>query len=306
VPYCPFDHTGINGPNCCLGSYTLDVGGSGGSGPSTAAWGGALSSCIDGPAVRIKPSNPTNALGLPVASILYVGGTGLNAVDDVSAQTVFTDTTKTRTSSNFFYANYFDIDSSKNYGDYDSSVNPTGISTGDYPPAIAPASNNYLNGTNTITIPNSGGLTSTGTAPGASWLSTDFNANLAANPFWEYTCLDRFHEVRARIRVMVRAWDSTSLIGSATSYQPNYAYEGGVGATQPMHDFLMWGDLFFNYTDTSGGAVRKSWANSSAVGTCTAPTSEVQNSLSYSYPSGTYPGWKGYGHYLDGFPLNFN
>ncbi|MCU1293737.1 MAG: hypothetical protein JWP08_2587, partial [Bryobacterales bacterium] len=138
-----------------------------------------------------------------------------------------------------------------------SAGNVAGISAKDFPPAVNQLANDFLNGGSLLPI------------PGTALSSTGFSiSNHFPQPYYTYTCYDQHKEVLARIRLMVRSWDNLNQINSATSYAPNYAQEGGVGDNAPNHDFLMWGDLFFNYTDTASVAVRKSWANSGAVAAC--------------------------------------
>ena len=248
--YCPFDYSATPGlPNCCEGSYTEIITSTGGATPSPATsstnnWGGKVSNCAVGPAVDLMAKTSD---GLPTRAIINVGGVGINGIYTIASPH------SKNFNSNFYIANYFDIETSKNYNPYDLVLNSGGLQTNDYPPAFFQAANPYLNNLNSISIPNT--AISVTYPVGSTLLAYN------GDPFFTYTCYDNYKETVARIRVMVRSWDTASQLNTATSYTPNYLQETGVGATTALHDFQIWGDLFFNYTDNSGTTLRTSWAN---------------------------------------------
>jgi hypothetical protein len=286
VPYCPFDHTRIDGPNCCIGKYILTVNKTNGtsppSPPTVVDWGGELSACLGGPAIKLQTAGGD---GFPATSFFFVAGTGINQADEIKTEGA-------RSASLFQIANYFDIATTRNYGFEHSVINPLGIRPVDLPPAFSPAANQFLAAAGTpIPIPLS--------SPAID--ATNHEAAGTTFPFFEYACLNQYKEIRARIRVMVRPWDSIDQLGSATAYTPNYLVEGGVGGTDPMHDLLTWNEIFFNYTDNSGDSVRQSWRNTGAIGDCV-----TTNDLAQSYTATTLPCRTSYTDYLSGFPGEFN
>ena len=242
---------------------------------------------------------PKNSHGYPIADLQYVGGIGVNGIYKIDSPA------SKNMSSNIYVANYFDIDSAKNYR-LNSTSNATGLVTADLPPAFALKANKFLGSTGGTTSFGSGtgagatALAIPGSSPALHAIGLSLGVN-TGNPYYEYNCLDRDRELIARIRVLVRSWDTKSQFGVATSYTPNYLEEGGVGTTAPFHDRLVWGDLFFNYTDNTGTSVRKSWANSAGTASC----SQQVPSSSGSYTSTTLPCQTDNLSYLDGFPLDF-
>lgn len=272
--YCPFDHTSDNGPNCCYGTYTTKVNVVGGTEPPSSTpgdWGGSIASCAAGPAMDLSPKS---SLGLPVADIYYVDGTGMNSV--------YTPKRSYMSFNNLYLANYFDIATTTDYNN---------LSTADYPPAFVQAANPYIaeQGTGAHDIV----ITDSDDGTGTEIIATGFNGNLSGDPFYSFDCYDEYRERVARIRVMVRSWDTTSQLNTSTDYTPDYGVEGGVGGSSGKHDFTVWGDLFFNYTDGTAqalpaGAIRKSWANTAAA--------ECSNT------SGPFTCREGYSSYTDGFP----
>lgn len=289
-PYCPFDYTAVGGPNCCLGSYhetstTFTLTGEGdGTTETDNDWGGDVASCLGGPATDLMDKD---ALGFPLAKWFFVKGVGLNGVYDIKAPF------SKGLLSNVYAANYFDIAADDDY---------SSVATIDMPPAFSQAANRYLANTSTnsfgtgadadaIVIPSSDSTAGGAVVP-VNVTGMEHIA-LTSQPFYSYTCLNRNQEVLARIRVMVRSWDKTSQYDTETNYTPDYSAEGGVGGTLPNHDRMIWGDLFFNYSNGTvqslpTGAVRKS-RNSTIGADCT---------------GAVFPCQAGYSSFDDGFPLS--
>jgi hypothetical protein len=287
VAYCPLDYSSTEGlPNCCEGTYLQTLTSTGGAAPipppttTKGTWGGKASNCAAGPAMDLQPLDIN---GFPTTEVFY-SAAGLNSIYTIPSPI------SKGLNTNMYLANYFDIATTKNYNTFDATVNNTGILATDFPPAFNQAANAILTTNNDIPIP--------GSAPAIN--STGLSiSSYSPRPYYEYTCYDKYKEVISRIRVMVRSWDVKSQIGTATDFTPGYGIEGGVGATAPLHDFLIWGDLFFNYADTTGAALRKSWANT-GVGqaNCGTPLTPIQNV--YSTAGACRKG--GYTSYLNGFP----
>ena len=246
--FCPFDFSkwslpvgvpstmpqpAINpGPNCCFGNYqqvvtTITPNAS----PSPAlpvitesttngTWGGQASDCAAGPAFDVGLKDKS---GFPAPTIAEIAGTGVNTKftipSPLSKQFV----------SNVYAANYF---TSTNY----DSVKAAGV--GYMPAAIVPALN-------------SSAITA--------WPPSSTGASVAApanpNPYYTFTCYDEGKEVLARIRVMVRSWDTVSSNWLTTTglgasvYTANTSCNTavlppGTPCPDPFHDFGIWDDIF--------------------------------------------------------------
>lgn len=101
VPYCAYDHTSENGPNCCVGTYqeqTLEhfADGSSVHTQTKRSWGGKVANCLSGPAMQTQAKN---AYGFPQASINYISGSGI--LDTLPLD--FTQNYR----SNVFWANFY-------------------------------------------------------------------------------------------------------------------------------------------------------------------------------------------------------
>ena len=203
--------SGALGPNCCFGNYVQTTATT--AVPAVAptvtesSWGGSLSNCIGGPAVAA--SSATKVGGIPIPSIAYVAGTGVNAVSTVAAPIASLKV------GNMSVANYF---TSTNYNN--SATFPAAFNTAQNP-----------------TLPFQTPLAS---------VTTGMGPISAVTPaFYEFQCLDTAKELKARIRVLVRSWDTAGFKGVSTGpYVSNYGWEPSPFTFQPMHDFLVWDDIF--------------------------------------------------------------
>ncbi len=111
---CQYDYTRGTpaGPNCCTGSYTkinrtwngasYDVD----SIANDVAWGGKLSSCLDGPPMLL-PDWPKNTEGMPLTLIKWVYGFGDSAFHEIYAP-ISTKAKGPRGGSNVFAASWYD------------------------------------------------------------------------------------------------------------------------------------------------------------------------------------------------------
>jgi hypothetical protein len=261
-PFCAFNFSdqnlvtavlgGNSGQNCCLGTYeeiqnTVNTGPTPTSSSSTTfgnEWGGASSSCVAGPGVDLLKGKDAN--GFPEPDIYYVAGVGLNGVYNVASPQ-----TK-KFASNVYVANYFSVDDSSTYDN----------------PALWPAGFNPNNNNAVGTMSGAGGTTAPGAPFSSFWPSSHplfgpytgtFTAGPyggAGQPFYQYICWNRDREALARIRVMIRSWDSGMYVTSnnipnlyaGEGYNPGTVINpfGGSGAnafSDPLHDYMIWEDL---------------------------------------------------------------
>ena len=229
VPYCPYDFSHLPspnaGPNCCLGSYTMSVTTVGSSPPTVVtpdvSWEDRVRPYLE-PAVDLQSKDKN---GFPEPIMHYISAVGENAVytvaSPISKQFV----------SNIYLANYFDASTTNGYND-----------TTTYPPAYYP-SNALIP---TTPPPPGGGLPPDITVPTMTagvYQAPNQTEALPSQPFFQYTCWNRDKEAIARIRVMVRSWDTTGEIGVATSYGPNNNQENPPFNGSPMHDYYIWYDF---------------------------------------------------------------
>ncbi len=106
---CEFDHTASDGPNCCTGKYrsrtrTYDPTAEtpGYSPPvvtENVAWGGAIASCIGGPAVDTQKKDK---FLLPRSDMMFVEGSGINQEYKIEAPI------NKEKGTNLYVSNYFD------------------------------------------------------------------------------------------------------------------------------------------------------------------------------------------------------
>ncbi len=172
---CIYDHTGEDGPNCCIGNYevTTNVVTNGGPTVTTIAksdWGGSYKNCIGGGG----RSNWTvsKKIGLPAALVQFTEATGIKATQTVTAPTNFPSPLNTLTSS---------IHTAGYYGGYANHTH-TGfvdlVTTSTMPFFYAPIDDR--SGTPMYT----------------------------GQPSWDFYCYDAGFEIKHRIRVTVKDWDT--------------------------------------------------------------------------------------------------
>ena len=103
-PFCEFDHSRNNdkAPNCCTGSYTLEIksASTGKTSRSTQSWGGKLGECYYGGGYEQKDVG-FNSEGLPMPRYTYVNGSARR--ESIEYQGV-----SERYPSNIALANYFE------------------------------------------------------------------------------------------------------------------------------------------------------------------------------------------------------
>ena len=220
---CTYDKTSTGGKNCCFGNYTLTKNITGdrvATDVTTAGWGGKYESCLGGPDWSAR-----SASGWPRSVIYYSAGGGLNGTYKIPAPL-----NKVK-SHNYSAANYY-----------------AGISS----PGAASAMNHTHNGFVSAT---------SSTLPYAVAPIDDRDGSLlaSANPSYMFKCLDTAFEVKHRIQVYVREWNTYTQFlayGTSTGVSGN-ADVGGVEdgvdcnygfALESCNDGYDWDDLL-NYQD---------------------------------------------------------
>lgn len=222
APSCYFDYSTATpaGPNCCVGTWTMTTSEDAGAGArkvttTTGNFNGKASSCLAGPAVDTQTKD---ILGNPRSTIknTYLGGT--NQIYKVKSpsdkdRTIFYNT-------NYFDPTYFDPTNAYTSGgllehpsrDITDTALPTGL-----PDPLR---------TDTAYSPTT---------------FNGINLQVAAQPYYEFRCLDAGHDLLARIRFMVRAWDvlSSNTLGSIYS---GGSTEGGTFSSFYLHDHSVWRD----------------------------------------------------------------
>lgn len=113
APECPaYDHTGSDGPNCCVGDYTLTTTQNRTApDPPTVTttegeWGGTVGNCLSGPGTSASHSSYISADGIPLTKVQYVDGTGLNDKFKILAP-IASSFNGYYISSNLWTANYY-------------------------------------------------------------------------------------------------------------------------------------------------------------------------------------------------------
>jgi hypothetical protein len=219
TPTCTADYTGVGGPNCCFGKYTLSVTTDNASASvSDQDWGGSPSNCLAGPGKDSQIPNPGQngdiTTGYPERTLFTLDGISLNSNYIVNSPLA------KNFSSNAYVSNFWQ----------------SGI-PGDYPltnDGVATGSPNAMQGP---------GLTA------GIFSSGCYGTLCSGNPWYEFDCLDPAKDLVARIRVLVRSWtydaNFKSFVANQTSTPANgtYNYYGSElppFADQPIEDIETW------------------------------------------------------------------
>lgn len=226
------NNTNNNGPNCCIGSYTLNVttttsSTTGGvttftttSTSSQQSYGGNLASCINGPAANdsIWPHRSTatgDFSGFPEGSII---DTSLTPVSKFPITTTFAfgGGNSVDLSANVYSANYFD------------------------PPLGTTAANYFANYGNPVNMP----VALSGKSPGR------FNTN---SQWYQAYCMDHSGDILSRIRLMIRPWSADSQFSVGIADAVNWNQDGLAPPTSAPFtqnlNFPAWGPVekFYPY-----------------------------------------------------------
>ena len=203
-PLCPYDYTSIQGPNCCEGTWSMDVTTTAtASTPATTmhttgSYSGKIAACLVGPGMNAPMKLDVN--GFPESTIFRQLTTGQNFEFDIQSPI------SQQQGSNLYIANYF---------------NPTsyGASQSTFPPE-----------------------TYGGTVPPPIY-------NKRA--YYEYRCLDPADEIQARIRILIRSWDT---VANFTAVTNPYTAPATLNPqfNDPLHDFAVWQDLVSGVVGVGG------------------------------------------------------
>jgi len=208
TPTCNYNYNtpGVNGPNCCLGSYTLTTrtwdpslnvdpgtgvaaGGYGAPAVATVEWGGRAVNCLKGPAMD---SQSKTAGGWPKDTIESVETSGKNASYNIAAPI-----TK-EAASNVHVANYS--------------------------AAVLAAPNTRLSWKKVF--------------------QSATNIYPTVQPYYELTCYDRAEEIKSRIRLYVREWNNVAQFDlRTTTGNPDIGGSEATYPNQPINDYFDWADL---------------------------------------------------------------
>ncbi len=203
---CSWDYSYLNGispgPNCCEGSYTLNVTTvddtvvppTSTTTTTVAKWSGMNSNCLNGPATA---STVKDAEGYPEHIITFLDGQNLNNTLVVAAPITFT-----QRNSNTYASNYWE-------GPYTvTEANPIPASV---PLAFWPSN------------------------PAKVGLTTNVRS---AQPWYEWECLDEAGDIINRERVLVRSWSTHS----AFAAEGTAGVAGPEGVPFSDHDVLNFPD----------------------------------------------------------------
>jgi hypothetical protein len=187
---CGYDYTANEGPNCCVGSYTVNILHSDTSSTSTETrqWGGDLASCLGGPAVDLQPKDSKQ---WPIPITYRLVASAASAVESA------------------FAVRDVAPDSAIRFG-VTATASPT--------PAPDPDDGNAYKKDMTIKSPNkwlfgnnvytANYYEDTTALPKA--VKFPAESRFSGNAFYDYKCIDEAAEVYAHIRVMVRDWNTKS------------------------------------------------------------------------------------------------
>ena len=253
---CTANYTSIGGPNACEGKINIEpctistTGTTCAVAPTLTDLGGSAVSALKGPGVDLNPKDPVS--GFPVPLVYPALGTGQNIAYTVAAPT------HTPRGSNLYVANFW---------------NPADIQAGTpgnpfFPPAFLRGDLSATGPAINTNLPNallyttdplnlfaftkalSGGVAGFLPQNGPAGAQTVNTVGVASpgslNPYYMMGCLDAAGDYKARIRILIRSWDTVT--GWTQFTNP---YTGG-GATEPtfldpVHDWITWTDMPTTY-----------------------------------------------------------
>jgi len=208
TPKCDYDYSGANGPNCCLGSYTLTTrtwdpslnvdpvsgvaaGGWGAPAVRTVEWGGAYGNCLKGPAMDTQQKTRD---GWPKSTI-----------SNINVETE---------GANVSYKIAPPIEMEKGRNVYIANFSAAVLAAPD---------------------------------TAASWGNVFYSSAgiyRTARPYYELTCYDRAEEIKSRIRLYVREWNSVAEFDlRTTTGSPDAGGNEATYPNQPVNDYTDWADL---------------------------------------------------------------
>jgi len=218
VPQCTYDYSmgDGTGPNCCLGEYTRVVTRFDADGVPTTdittgvSWGGKLANCLAGPAMtNMWNGYRSTETNLPKYRVESVSGVGFNSSITLPAA-INSRAGGITVSSSVFAANFY---------------NPLQHVGG---PGSVPAGEDIRR---PVALRLPANVTATNYFPQDSYI---------------LDCLDRAEEVSARIRVMIREWNTAPIVqGGDPDFDDGSGDPGFPG--EPLNDRLDWLDFGATY-----------------------------------------------------------
>lgn len=211
-PICKWNYGSFvdGGPSCCVGRYSLSVDDGTSTTTTTGNFGGTISSCLNGPA---KDSQTPDSAGNPRSTLYVTGSSGVNQ------NYVITSPWRKNYSTILYNGNFFNPwDLSNAAGAVDANAGAVTAF-----PTIAAATPNPLRN----------GLGGNG-------------AQIAAQPYYEFGCWDAARDYKARIRVLIRSWDTVS---GWTAFSNPYDGTNEPNNFGSYHDTSQWVDISGNPTN---------------------------------------------------------
>lgn len=202
---CRYDYSASEGPNCCEGTVMITVNDNSGDTATSTTTVTELGGAINNCIAGPGKDFKTNSHGYPVSTVYFRTDTNLGANEKL---TLATPDSKER-GGNIYRANYFD---STDYGG---------------------SSNTFPYADYTLPLGIKGPSTTAGSAPYRS-----------GYPYYEFGCMDKAGDYIARIRVMIRSWDTISGFSSnsnpyTSGYEPQF--------NDRWHDATVWKDVLDGY-----------------------------------------------------------
>jgi hypothetical protein len=160
TPACSVDYTSVDGPNCCEGSYNMNlvtvdtVAGTTTTTQTSGKWNGLSANCLTGPGVDSQNKNKN---GYPLSTLFYLNNKAVSGTYPLTAPA------DKGFATNVYLANYFVGDAT-----YSLASAPT--------PFRGPNTSVYR----------------------------------AAQPWYEFQCLDHNDEIIHRISILIRSWSKQS------------------------------------------------------------------------------------------------
>lgn len=220
---CPFDYSAGGGPNCCVGSYEIDVTQDAATGPPTqtvvkANFGGSISNCILGPGKDFA----VDVNGFPEGVVYRTLSNGQSLKYTVVPAANSPGKSGKGYSTNVYLANFWD-------------------------PSLAV----FGSGSSTFPAPVANWPTAlTGTLPAAGTVGLNYmTAAPNLDPYYTYSCRDQAGDILARMRIMIRSWDTVANF-TATSNPYTNPLTLQPGFNKSFHDAGVWEDYGTNYPNS--------------------------------------------------------
>lgn len=217
-PICSYDYSANNpaGPNCCIGTWTMATTQGATTTNTSGTFSGTPSNCLVGPAMDTQTKD---TYGNPLTSIYYTYTSGVNGSYTIASSKAKGYKTPLY-AANFF--NPWDINA--------AAINANTAGAHAFPANDGAAfQSTYV----PISLRNTG-------------------SQVAAQPYYEFGCVDAAADYIARIRVIIRAWDTVS---RWTAYSNPYM-TGSSTFNANWHTYDIWRDVIFGWGSYGSGGTR--------------------------------------------------